>query len=98
MFVSLAAAAASPAAAHPRLPSPAGDGASLVVPAADLDWTGRAGRSRHSRADWHWRYRAAYTRWLHNEYVRAGYPVRHFDLLTHDWVFDCDCAGHYRCW
>lgn len=25
----------------------------------------------------HWRYRAAYTRWLHNEYVRAGYPVRH---------------------
>jgi hypothetical protein len=29
----------------------------------------------HARASWH--YRAAYTRWLHNEYVRAGHPVRH---------------------
>lgn len=44
-----------------------------LVHIADLDsqYRGRVGEHAH------WRYRAAYTRWLHNEYVRAGYPVRH---------------------
>ena len=51
---------------------------SAVVLAADLDAPTRAHQPGHGRVDsyWNWRYRAAYTRWLHNEYVKAGYPVR----------------------
>jgi hypothetical protein len=50
---------------------------SPVILAADLDAAARP-HAGHGRADsyWNWHYRAAYTRWLHNEYVRAGYPIR----------------------
>jgi hypothetical protein len=44
-----------------------------LVQVADVDSQHRLRSGAHA----HWRYRAAYTRWLHNEYVRAGYPVRH---------------------
>jgi hypothetical protein len=44
-----------------------------IVRVADLDGHHRS--SAGERANW--RYRATYTRWLHNEYVRAGYPIRH---------------------
>ena len=44
---------------------------------------------------WHWRYRAAYTRWLHNEYTRAGYPVRHHQFRTYVRVVPCCCCRDY---
>ena len=55
---------------------------SLVVRVADMD---TPHQSAHGRADSyrHWRYRAAYTRWLHTEYVRAGHPVRHPSRRTY---------------
>jgi len=57
----------------------------LVLRIADLDTPHHFDRSRYGSTDthWHWRYRAAYTRWLHSEYVRAGYPVRHWSRKTH---------------
>jgi len=56
--------------------------ASLVVRVADMD---APHHSAHGRADSyrHWRYRASYVRWLHAEYVRAGYPVRHPSRRTY---------------
>lgn len=64
----------------PALPSslekPSGTTSRLIL-AADMDAPAHA-RPGHGRVDsyWNWHYRAAYTRWLHNEYVRAGYPIR----------------------
>lgn len=68
-------AAAQPALALDRL-APL-DGGSVAVRAADLDRPALRGAHR-ARVDsyWHWHYRAAYTRWLHLNNVRAGYPVR----------------------
>ncbi len=88
---------AAPALALDRIPRP-GQDASAVVRVADLDRTLPAHARRHYRADanWHWRYRAAYTRWMHNEYVRAGYPVRHRQFRTYARVYDC--CHHYRHW
>ena len=58
--------------------------APVVVPVADLDRAGPVRAYRyHADAYWHWRYRAAYTRWMHNERVRAGYPVR----LRHNRIY-----------
>ena len=55
---------------------------SLVVRVADLD---APHQSAHGRADSYrnWRYRASYIRWLHMEYARAGYPVRHPSRRTY---------------
>ncbi len=55
---------------------------SLVVRVADMDASHPAA---HGRADSyrHWRYRASYIRWLHMEYARAGYPVRHPSRRTY---------------
>lgn len=55
---------------------------SLVVRVADMD---TPHPSAHGRADSyrHWRYRASYIRWLHTEYARAGYPVRHPSRRTY---------------
>ncbi len=55
---------------------------SLVVRVADMD---ASHPSAHGRADSyrHWRYRASYIRWLHMEYARAGYPVRHPSRRTY---------------
>lgn len=50
-----------------------------IVRVADLD--GHYRSSAGERANW--RYRASYTRWLHNEYLRAGYPVRHPSRRTY---------------
>jgi hypothetical protein len=71
--------AASPVLALDRVPGP-GSGGSAVVRAADLDSRGY----RHAyRGHWDWRYRAAYTRWMHNEYLRAGYPIGHPHFRTY---------------
>lgn len=98
-FVALAlslALCASPALALDRLPKPA-NGPSAVVRVADLDAPlPRNGHRRYfTDSYWHWRYRAAYTRWIHNEYVRAGYPVRHRQLRTYARAYDC-CRHGYR--
>jgi hypothetical protein len=73
--------AASPVLALDRVPDP-GSGGSAVVRAADLDSRGY-GHAYRSRGHWDWRYRAAYTRWMHNEYLRAGYPVGHPHFRTY---------------
>ena len=77
----------APAAAFERLPQPRADNP-LVTPVADLDTPRRA----RSDMRWHWRYRAAYTRWLHNEYARAGYPVEHRQFRTYVRVTPCCCC------
>ena len=71
----LAAAISVPALAN-ALDKPPHTESPLIL-AADLDAPARA-HPGHGRADSYgnWHYRAAYTRWLHNEHVRAGYPVR----------------------
>ena len=50
---------------------------------------------RHYRADsyFYWRYRATYSRWMYNEYVRAGYPVQHRQFRTYKRADVC-CRGH----
>ena len=50
-----------------------------LVKVADLNSQYRARTDKHA----HWRYRAFYTRWLHNEYVRAGHPVPHPSRRTY---------------
>ncbi|MBX9588524.1 MAG: hypothetical protein K2X43_04415 [Hyphomonadaceae bacterium] len=88
---------AAPTLALDRLPQP-GAAASAVVPVADLDrpLPAPARRPARAEADWHWRYRAAYTRWVYNEYVRAGYPVRHRQFRTYARAYDC--CRRYRHW
>jgi hypothetical protein len=82
-----AAMLVAPVAAFERLPQPKAD-TSLVTPVADLDGP------RHARIDTRSqvRYRAAYTRWLHNEYARAGYPVQHRQFRTYVRVVPCCCC------
>lgn len=82
---------AQPAFALDRLALPR---ESPVIRAAGLD------RSLHThsyrrRADayWYWRYRATYSRWMYNEYVRAGYPVQHRQFRTYKRADVC-CRGH----
>lgn len=79
-FALLLAICVQPALALDRLPQPEAD--SSIVRIADLDRPSRAGRYR-ADAYWYWRYRAAYTRWMHNEYSRAGHPVRHRQFRTY---------------
>jgi len=80
-------------AAFERLRMPdAGHG--VVTRVADLDtrvYT-RRGRSGDRDTYWSWRYRAAYTRWLHNEYARAGYPVEHRQYRTYVRRVPCCCC------
>lgn len=91
-----AALYAAPVLALDRVPL-AGNADSAVVPAADLDRPARD-TYRTGRADsyWYWRYRAAYTRWMHNEYSRSGFPVRHRQFRTYARAYPC-CQG-YRHW
>ena len=84
----------APALALDRSPSP-GVPASAVTHAADLDRP-IYGRRYRGLGSWHWRNRAAYTRWLHNEYVVAGYPVNQYRSPTYYWVYPC--CYPYRHW
>jgi hypothetical protein len=90
---------AVPAQALDRTTSPGGG--TIIVQVADLDRPAQA-RRRHHRvgrvaSHRHWRYRAAYTRWLFNEYVVAGYPVNQYRSRTYYWVGSC-CVRHHRYW
>ena len=80
----------APAHALDRLASPASNRASIVTRIADLD---RPMHARRYRGGSDWRYRAAYTRWLHNEYVVAGYPVHQYRTPTYYWIEPC-CYRH----
>ena len=92
-------AASAPTLALDRLPRP-GDTAPVAVHVADLDHAVHARAYRHYHADayWHWRYRAAYTRWMHNEHVRAGYPVRLRHSRTYTRAHVCHGCERYRHW
>jgi hypothetical protein len=84
-----------PALALDRPPSPGVPG-SAAIRVADLDRPG-VGR-RHYRGGHHWRSKAAYVRWLHNEYVVAGYPVNQYRTPTYRWVDACCYYGYRRWW
>jgi hypothetical protein len=85
----------SPALALERPPAaPAFEG--TVVRIADLDRPAGARRLHRANAYAHWRYRAGYIRWLHNEYVVAGYPVNQYRSPTYYWVGAC--CHYYRRW
>ena len=58
----------------------------------------RTYRHYHADAYWHWRYRAAYTRWMHNEHVRAGYPVRLRHSRTYMRADACHGCQRHRHW
>ena len=77
------------------LPARPGVNESALIRVADLD--GPTYNRRHADAYWYWRYRASYTRWMHNEYVRAGYPVRHRQFRTYERVVGA-CCQRYRHW
>ena len=83
---------AVPALAFDRPAHPSGG---IVTRVADLD---RPTHAPHYRRETyvHWRNRAAYTRWLHNEYVVAGYPVNQYRSRTYVWVPAVCCAGRWR--
>lgn len=68
---------ATPSLSLDRPARPTAGGDSAVIRVADLDRPPlqRHARYRHADTYWHWRHRARYTRWMHNEYVNAGYPV-----------------------
>jgi hypothetical protein len=65
----------------------------MVTTVADLDAPASAYRPHRADGYWQWRYRAAYVRWMHNEHVRAGYPVRHRQFRTYARVYSC-CYYH----
>jgi hypothetical protein len=77
-----------PALALDRPSNPA-ESANIVIRAADLDRPGRL--YRHHGARHSWRYQAAYTRWLHNEYRVAGFPANWDRAPTYRWVAPCRC-------
>jgi hypothetical protein len=103
ILTAIAALAAMTVSAPPVLSAPLSakpHSAPAVTRVADLDRPGslRWPRHRHADAYWQWRYRAAYARWLHNEYVRAGYPVRHYRPYTYARVDTCCCCAYRRHW
>src|SRR5262245_7250670 len=96
----LAALAATLVSATPSLsldrPAKLPADALAVTRVADLDRpASRRAGYRQTDTYWHWRERARYTRWLHNEYVNAGYPVRHAYSRTYIVVVD-DCCWRRR--
>ena len=96
VLVAIGFGPAAQAVALERLPRPQ-PGASHVSRVADLETRpfARTHRNRDANPYWQWRYRAAYTRWLHNEYVHSGYPVEHRQYKTYARAVPC-C--YYRRW
>jgi hypothetical protein len=86
------AASATPSLSLDRPARPPAD-ASAVMRVADLDGPRSQRLAGYRQVDtyWHWRERARHTRWLHNEYVNAGYPVRHAWRRTTVVVVDGCC-------
>ena len=87
---------AAPAVAFQRLAPPA-EATLPVVRIANLD---RPADYRAYRGDPHgnWRYRAAYSRWLHNEYKNSGYPVRHRHYRVYARAWHCCQERSLRRW
>jgi len=96
-FASFAALAPTPSPATERLAKPAG-ATTLVTRTAD---TGRPWRFRmiHIHRKPAWLVRAHANRWLHYQYVNAGYPVRHYDYGTYyTYLPGPLCCGYGRHW
>jgi hypothetical protein len=97
----------SPSYAIERLANPARH-TTLVTRIADLDqpaahrhrYHRHAGLHHHHRGHWHWKQRAYASRWLHFQYVNAGYPVRHYhrDIIYTYLPHHCCCCSHHRHW
>ena len=98
----IAALAAIAVSASPALSfaHPAGlESAPVVTRVADLQRpSARKPHARPADSYWQWRYRATYTRWLHSEYVRAGYPVRQVRGRTYVRVDHGCCCARHRTW
>jgi hypothetical protein len=85
----------APALALDRLAAP-GLGGTAVTRVADLDRPAHPRRHYGVRSHGHWRTQAAYTRWLHNEYVVAGYPVNQYRSPTYYLVYPCCARRHWH--
>jgi hypothetical protein len=87
---------AAPTLALDRPAMPAGSQLPIIR-IADLD---RPADYRAYRGDAHgnWRYRAAYSRWLHNEYKASGYPVRHPHYRVYARAWPCCQERSLRRW
>jgi hypothetical protein len=91
---------AAPSAATPRLANPYGAD-TLITRVADLDRPAtRSGRHVYhggGRAYWHHRLGAG--RWLHDQYVNAGYPASRYEGEVYYTTFPGDyCCGYRRHW
>jgi hypothetical protein len=97
---------AAPASAMQRVASPSGEGtlvariADADKPAARKDRKHRHARiHRHGRGDAYWHYRLSASRWLHYQYVNAGYPARRYEGEVYYTYFPGDdCCRHHRYW
>ena len=72
----------------------------LVTRIADMEHHGKRRRARAHRGNSaYWHYRLSSARWLHNQYVNAGYPARRYlSAGTYVYVRADACCGHHRHW
>jgi hypothetical protein len=96
----------TPSSAMQRVANP-GEANVLVTPIADLDRQaarpdrkhGRALVYRHGRDHGYWDHRLSAGRWLHYQYVNAGYPSRRHHKEVYYTYFPGDyCCRHHRHW
>ena len=96
---------ASPSSAVQRVADPS-DANSLLARTADVERTAarRAGKKRHARVyregrGEYWHYRLSAGRWLHQQYVNAGYPAqRYAGEVTYAAFPGGYCCGYRRHW
>ncbi len=84
----------APSSAMQRLGEPWGAHA-LLTRVADMD----GGHARVRDRSEYWQYRLEAARWLHDQYVNAGYPARRYrGGVTYVYVVDDPCCGYRRHW
>ena len=93
---------ATPSAAAPRLVNPS-DAGTLVTRVADVDRpaarAARHARVYHGGGREYWHYRLQAGRWLHDQYVSAGYPASRYEGEVYYTTFPGDyCCGYRRHW
>jgi hypothetical protein len=90
---------ATPAAATSRLANPS-HADSLVTRTADVNRPeskhGQA-RIRRGGSSEYWHYRLGAARWLHYQYVNAGYPASRYEVYYSTFPGD-HCCGYRRHW
>jgi hypothetical protein len=87
----------TPSLAMERLAKPSG-AATVVTRIADSDRPRRFRMIHIYHRKPAWLVRAHANRWLHYQYVNAGYPVRHTHRSTYTYFPGPLCCGYYGHW